>query len=281
LDYANSFSLVNQIPNLDLFNQPLVNLLNYSTNLLTGTFASDGLNLYKITGSFNTYAADFVFASPNLTNLFLDGSGCNASDIVSFHVPKVRQICPTFNSTIVTPTVNSSLMSWSFQPFDNWFYQRMTIYGNVIYLAVCKDLCLAMDSQNLNILVPQGFIQYGKISPTSTYDCDAVNCFLPNCCLNNQVGVSNPCAPVTGGEVNCITQVVTYNETLQNFTAVNPTQSYYCDVDTGACFQPLNPSYLWNSLSIILLCIAIVIFIVLLILIFVIGCRMSSNFSSM
>jgi hypothetical protein len=81
--------------------------------------------------------------------------------------------------------------------------------------------------------------------------------------------------------VSCVNQVITYNQTLANWTAADPTASYYCDVSTGACFQAQNLQYNWNVLSIILICLAGLLFIIIIAFFVFMGSKTINKMSMM
>lgn len=281
LDIANTYTLNISYPNFPTMDDPTVSLLNYTVNPINGTLASNGTSLYRVSGNIKLFAADFIFSSPDISAQLPDGSGCDNTNVVNFYTPQSGQICQNVSFTRIIPTTNTSFVQWTFRPFDNWFYQRMNIYGNIVTLAVCKDLCIVLNLQGSTLVGP-GFLQYGQISPNGYYDCEASNCFTPNCCANPvDPLLPNPCAISQTGTINCLTQVVTYNYTLNNWTSVNPNIEFYCDVDTGACFKPLNSDYHWNTLSIILVCCLSLILFLFLVFLFIFGCKAFQNYQSM
>jgi len=240
------------------------------------------VRLYNITGSYYTFNAGFTLSSPGLVAALPTGVNCSSANVIQYNTPRTGSICPTFNKTKVTPTTTSSSIKFNMMPFNNWFYQKMTIYGNVLTLAVCLTNCYVVLPGSPAQLVGPNYVQYGALSPSGHYDCNAVNCFTINCCTNSVTALAvNPCSPDIGGTVSCVTQVVTFNETLSNWTSVDPTQSYYCDVDTGACFPSIDISYSWTPLSWILLAIGSVLLVALIAFIVLLGSRLRSNMNMM
>ena len=233
------------------------------SNPLNQTLVNSAGTLRSVIGNFNLFSASFQLASPNLLSQAPVNTTCNGTTPLSYTTSGSSTICPNF--TLAIPNVSiSATVNFQLFPTNIWSYQLFTIGSLQVPLAICRTLCYFPVGGEYT-LVSNQFSAYGVYPPLGTpYECSTDKCITKDCCFNPPL-LANPCS-LSLGSVVCVDDIVTFNSTNSSFVPVDPLVNHYCSLSTGQCFKPLDNSYSWNVLSIILAIIGSLLLVILMIM---------------